>query len=401
MLIVGNAATNVATRVLYRANVKGPATTVTVVDALVGRADLVVLGQRVTTDATTTFVDGDLAVLAQNDLLEISGTVEANGDIKASFVERKTTLSEYKALGTVAALTATTFTLGSLTVDYAGASLDEFDGAAISNGDIVEIRGPAGNFTSPDQFTASEVELLPTVTLGGDAIGRVEGFIDRFASSTDFDVQTTPVTTDANTVFVNGAAGNLGLGVKVQVEGTADGNGPLLAERIVIQETNAVRAEGHIDDIDLSAETIEVLGVTFSIRDNTELEDESSAGQDPFDLEDFTVGDEVEVRGYIDGTTVIAVELEREDPQDRAELRGPITALDAGAGTLEILGIPIATSPSTEYEDDSVEPEQEDIGSAEFFNRVVLGDFVEARWDVFADISQAADQLAITGDDDD
>ncbi len=396
VLIVGNATTNVATQVLYRANVKGPATSVTVVDALLGRAEFTVFGQTVSTDATTTFVNGDLTVLAPNDLLEISGTVEANGDIQASFVERNTSLSEYKALGTVAGLTATTFTLGGLSVDYASATLDEFDGAAIADGDIVEIRGPAGNFSAPDQFTAERVELLPTLIVGGDAIGRVEGFIDRFVSAADFDVQTTPITTDGNTVYVNGDASSLALNVKVQVEGTADGNGPLLAERIVIQETNAVRAEGNVEDVDVAGRTVRVLGVTFSIRDNTEIEDGSAARLDPFDLTDLSTGDEVEVRGYIDGTSVVAVEVEREDAEDRAELRGPVTAEDAGAETLELLGVAITTSSSTDYEDEN----DNTITAAEFFTRVALGDFVEARWDVFSDTSQAVDQLTITGDDD-
>ncbi len=400
VLIVGNATTNVATQVVYRANVKGPATGLTVVDALLGRAEMVVLGQNVSTDATTTFVNGDLMVLAPNDLLEISGTVEPGGEIKASFVERKVSLSEYKALGTVAGLTTTTFSLGGLTVDYASAVLDEFDGATIANGDIVEVRGPGGNFSAPDQFTAESVELLPTLVVGGDAIGRVEGFIDRFAAATDFDVQTTPVITDANTIFVNGDASSLGLNVKVQIEGTADGSGPLLAERVVLQETNAVRAEGHVQSIDLTAATVDVLGVTFAVRDNTEVEDESAVGLDPFTLDDLGVGDEVELRGYIDGTAVIAVELEREDAEDRAELRGPITALDAASETLEILGVTISTSSSTSYEDDSVVPEEEDIGATAFFSRVALGDFVEARWDVFSATSQPVDQLAITGDDD-
>ncbi len=395
VLIVGNAATNVATQVLYRANVKGPATTLDVVDALVGRADLVVFGQNVQTDATTTFVNGDLTVLSPDDPLEISGTVEAGGVIKASFVERKTSLTEYKALGTVSGLTATTFALGGLTVDYASATLEDFD-AAIANGDIVEIRGPAANFTAPGQFVADEVELLPTLTVGGDAVGRVEGFIDRFASSTDFDVQTTPVTTDAGTVYVNGDADDLALGVKVQIEGTADGNGPILAERVVLQETNAVRAEGNVSAVDVTAETIEVLGVTFSIRDNTEIEDDSAAGQEPFGLADFVIGDEVEMRGFIDGTAVVAVELEKKDLEERAELRGPVTAEDAGAETLAILGVAIATSSSTEYEDQNDVP----ITAAEFFDAVALGVFVEARWDVFADTDQPVDQLSLEADDD-
>ena len=56
---------------------------------------------------------------------------------------------------------------------------------------------------------------------------------------------------------------------------------------------------------------------------------------EPFNLNQIMMGDFVEVRGFLDGSTVVAVELEREDDPDpgdfRTLLRGPVTAFDGAS----------------------------------------------------------------------
>lgn len=392
VLIVGDTATDSASQVLYRSNVKGPVTALTVQDATLGLATFTVLGQNVISDGATTFANVNIAGIIVGDDLEVSGTVEENGDIVASFIERQATLSEYKVTGQISGVTSTQFQLGGLTVDYANATLRNFQDEALTSADVVEVRAPATSFTAPSSLEASEVEQLPILTLGGDAIVRVEGFIDRFDSIQDFDVQTTPITIDDETEFENGDESNLALGVKVQIEGIANGNGAILAQEITLQPTGTIRTEGNIESIDIAVQTVSVLGVTFQIRALTELEDDSSAEVEPFGLVDLGIGDEVEIRGYLDGSVVVATSLDRVDPDDRARLRGLVSAINEANSSFDIQGVTISVQDGiTAFEDD----DDNVLSQTEFFDLLAVGDVVSARWDVFSSTSSVADEVAI------
>lgn len=382
---------SVANGVFYRANVKGPATTVNVIDANLAEAELTVLGQLVRTDATTTFNDVDVANLAVNDLYEISGSLNSSGVIQASYIERKTALTDYKVTGTVTNLTSTTFSIEGLVVDFASATLQDFS-PAIADGDVIEVRGAASDFTAPDHLVASEVELLTVLQVGDGTPLSVEGFVDRFVSATDFDVQTIPITSDGSTTYVNGDSNSIALGVKLVARGSIQPNGVLLADSITIQPTNAIRAEGQIEAVDVATGTITALGVTFSTRDLLRFEDKSNAKIDPLTLADLGVGDEVEIRGFLDGGEVVATRIERDDPRDRARLRGLVSAEDASARTVTVLGVTLTGQAGiTEYQDVN-----DNVITAEQFHELVdLGDFVQGSWDVFSDTSQRVDELSI------
>ncbi len=395
VLVLGDASNNSASQVLYRSNIKGPVTAVNVVDPLLGQATFTVLGQTVISDASTTYANVNIAAITVGNELEVSGTIEDGGQIAASFIELKSGLAEYKVTGQVSSVSQSELVIGGLTVDFSTATLSDFDGAAIANGNVVEVKANATDFVAPAQLTAREVERLPILILGGDAVVRVEGFIDHFVSATEFDVQTTPVTTDANTSFINGNAASLALGVKVQVEGRGDGAGAILAETVTIQPTSTIRAEGNIEALDVALETVTVLGVVFQLRDLTELDDNSSVGVDPLRFSDLGLDDELEVRGYLDATTVVATRLDRDDPEDRSRLRGIVGDEDSAAGTFELQGVTITVqSGVTEFQDvdDSL------ISQAEFFNLIDNGSVASARWDTFSATSVVADEVSLEGD---
>lgn len=391
-----SAADNTASQVLYRANIKGPVTAYTLTDAALGRSQMTVLGQSVTTDATTTFANFNLTTfdpLATPSELEVSGTLDSSGQLIATYVELKTDLTEYKVTGEVSSATATTLAIGGLNVDFASATLRNFDGAPVSDGDIVEVSGAPSDFTAPDQFDAVEIEKLPLLRLGSSADTEIEGFIDSFTDTSDFTVQTTLVTSDANTTFTNGSAASLALGVKVQVRGSVDANGVIVADHITIQPTNTLRAEGNVTNI--VDDTIEILGVSFEVRPLTRFEDDSDAEVEPFTLGQLLVADEVEIRGYLDGATLVATQVERENEEQQAKLRGIVTALDSSAGTLEINGVAINTDASlTQFEDENEAP----ISSVDFFNSLQAGSFVQATWELFSSTGSVVDELSLEDD---
>lgn len=394
--VQGDFATGVATSVTYRSEIKGPVTSATVTDPLLGLGTFVVLGQTVRVNAQTVYDGTTLELIAVNDLLEVSGPRNADGSVVATYIEAKAMLSEYKVVGVAANATATTFTIGGLNIDYSSADTSDLPGGIVNTGDRVEAETAPAGFTAPSTFVADEVELASTPGLGTGARIELEGFITDFVSPASFNVLGIPVRTTAATVFEDGTAASLANGVKVEVEGNVDGNGVLVAESCEIESTGAVRTEWELEAIDLVNSTVTVLGVQWQIRSTTELEDDSAAAVDPLTLADLSIGDIVQIRGFQDGTGLIASRLERNDPQTEAELRGPVTAVTPGGSfDFEILGIGIRSDGSTVHRDEN----EMVITQADFLSRLATGVFVEAEWDPFMGTAGAADELSLELDD--
>ena len=395
-----------ADEVYYRSNLKGPVSAAPVViDALTGRYQLTVLGQTVLTSASTR-LDGVLAAnIAEGDLLEVSGPIDGAGQVIATYIERKSTLTEYKAIGFVANLDASaqTFELGGLAVDYGQrpAGLSEFEGASLANGQLVEVRLATADFNAPGTAIASEVELLPVPVIEEGAEVEIEGYIDRFVSTADFSVSGVAVTSNTSTTFEDGSSASLGLNVKVEVEGTANANGVIVAETIEFKSDNAIRVQGLVTGVttaDGISGTVDTeLAVTFEVRASTEIEDESSASSGAFTLNDLMIGDYIEVRGFLEGSSVIAVELERDDFRSRALIRGPLTAFSQAASTVEIQSVTVVDSAgATEYEDENENPI---LDRNAFYNLLQVGNPVKAEWDDFTTLADPADQLSLEDDD--
>ena len=344
---------------------------------------ITVAGQRVRVDDDTSFDDsiasGDLAGLSVGERVEIHGFPDARGEARATRIERDEAGEiEIEVTGRVVALEAASkrFTVGSLIVDYSAAVLEDFGAAGIAAGDLVEVKGR--EFLSGGVLSASRVHREDHGTeapSGGEA--EYEGFVTRFASAGDFDVDGRRAAATATTAYVGGTAADLGPDIKVEVEGRLDDSGVLVAARIVFRRPASVRLEAPVEAVDVSAGTLRALGLTIVVDAMTRREDHE---QDDhfFALDDLRIGDWVEVAGYPDpagSDRMIATRLERDEPEDQVELRGQAESL--AAPRFEILGVAIETTPETEFED-----EESDISAETFFasaaGRIVD---VEGRWD--------------------
>jgi hypothetical protein len=298
------------------------------------------------------------------------------------------------------------FDLGGLQVDYSSASLSEFDGAALAEGQFVEVRFASGSYVAGGGAQpVDEVELLPEAQLSEGAEIEIEGVIGDFGSATDFTVGGLSVTTDGDTEYENGSADQLSTGLRVEVEGTANADGVIVAEEIEFEDDPAIRVEGAVTDIDELAGTVTAMGLTFEIRSSTELEDDRGIA-DPFTLNDLALGDFIEVRGYLSGGSIIAVELEREDTPAPGEfqtlLRGPLTAIDEVGNTVDIQGVTVIEQEFiTEYEDAAEDP----ISRADFYGLISVGVEVKAVWEDFSPANAPpsdagpADTLSLEDDD--
>ncbi len=385
-----NGTTGSANEVRYDDIVEGPIASINL-----ATSTLVVLGQTVFIDADTSFDDrispASPEGLSVNDIIEVSGFFDADGSIRATRIQPDDDGDDFEVEGIVRNHdgTAMRFELNALTVDYSAATLLGFPSGAPANGQFVEVHGTT--LSSGGELLATRVELEDRGLNGanGDE-AELEGFITRFGSAQDFDVSGIPVITTASTTFEGGVAADLGLNIKVEVEGTINASGVLVARKVDIRRASAVRVTANADSVNASNNSLVVLGITVNIDAFTRLEDKSDADVRNLTLANINAGDYLEIRGaeFPAGSgTVLASLLEREDPDTEAELRGFVETVSNPDFT--ILGVTIQTSGSTVFRDvnDNV------ISSAAFFAQVGPGSLVEAKGTEMANTTIVATEV--------
>lgn len=374
--------TGTATSVIYDAAVEGP---VEEIDSTGSR--LVVMGQTVLATPDTSFDDsipgGVLSGLNAGDVVEVSGLVQATGEISATRIEAKPAGGEFEVRGPVASLTATTFMLANLLVDYSIAQLRDLPAGGLAEGQLVEVKGT--NYTPPSPpGTPAPVLVASTVEgkmagFGGVAGDRleIEGFITRFGSATDFDVSGQRVTTNAATVYTGGigaSAADLGVNVKVEIKGQLNSAGSLVASRVDIRRAKAVRIFAALDSVDTANDRFILLGIEVRTDVLTRFEDKTDADVEPLRLTDLNSGEYLEVRGSEDPASsagVIAALVERDDVDDTL-LQGFVAAV--AQPSLEILGVTIETGGAV-FRDIDDSP----MSAQEFFAAIGPGSLVKAQ----------------------
>lgn len=212
-----------ATQVSFNDNVEGPLQSIAVVGP--GVLELVVLGQTVVTDAATQFEDTTAATLALGDLLEVSGLVQPDGTIRATFVDKKGdnfVAGDVEVSGTVSNLdvAARTFTVSAVLVDYASADLSELDGP-LADGAEVEVRGSFGGGV----LTALEVDSEDDPTDGTSTSWlELQGYIASVVAPDEFVLDGVAVRITADTELGGGTTADVVAGARVEVQGRYSGN---------------------------------------------------------------------------------------------------------------------------------------------------------------------------------
>lgn len=371
---------NAAILVVSNEAVEGPVESIDVNAGI-----LVVAGQTVIVDGETGIDDsipgGTLAGILVGDFIEVNGLTDSHGQIRATRIEQGQ--GDIDVHGIVANLNtmAETFTIGALTIDYGSVPAvidDDFPGGTFGNGDKVEAEGETlnggvliatkierddlqGNGIDFDDFDEAEVEI--------------DGLITRFASATDFDVDGFPSTTNGATEYEGGTVSDLGLNVRIEIDGELNNAGILVADEIDFRPDNDIRVTALVDNVNSGAGTLVVLGITIRVDALTRIEDQSDAEVEPLSLSDINVNDFVEVRGSEDGTGILAGILEREDAPDvlgeKTELRGHVESITQPS--LVIAGVTIQIDGDTEYDDELGNT----ISEAAFFAAVAAGDLVD------------------------
>lgn len=367
----------------------------------------VVLGQLVKVTTATSFDDGvpgrSLAGLVAGDRVEVSGLIDADGVVQATRIEidddsDDDSDDDFEVRGIVTGLDPVnrTFVINSLTIDYSAVP----GTPAIADGDLVEVEG--------DTFDGSTLVANRIEREGDDDLDdddgevEVEGYVTAFTSPADFTVNGRRVTTSSRTRYEDGTAADLALNARVEVEGRLDAGGILIAETVEFRDDlddddsdGPGRAE--IEDVITaipSPGTVVAGGVTITTTARTRFEDHGDDDDQFLNAAALRVGDFIEVRGVVlPGNIVEAVILERDDPDDDASLRGPVTQLSEPS--LSILGVAVDTDAGTDFEVDD-----NDVDATTFFGAVTVGSEVKAKFAAPGTAPRIARELELDSDDD-
>ncbi|MEQ1804552.1 MAG: DUF5666 domain-containing protein [Burkholderiaceae bacterium] len=296
--VADGADTGTATQVTVETAARGPVASVDL-----GNSTFTIRGITIQTDAKTVFEGAsDLAALHAGDWVEAHGSVDfANRLVQATRVEVKAPedVGRIVLFGKATGVTASTFTLGDLTVNYASAQLIGFGAGGIAEGSVVRVRAneaPVNNL-----LTATFVKAVKAPRLLDGTPAAVEGRIQQFAGASDFLVSGTAVDA-SNATFENGVIGDLAEGKRVIVRGTL-ANGKVMARKVrffLPDQDGEVRLIGLVSD-DLSIASFKVRGVAV---------DASNAQFSNGDASQLANSRLVQIKGQAVGSLVTATSVE-------------------------------------------------------------------------------------------
>lgn len=314
------------------------------------------------------------------DILDVGGFQDEDSTVQATVIELKPDgVPEWKLTGFVTSVSAQNLSVGPQVVQFNGVTPRDCD-TGLGVGQFVEIKAaPDESFTTGSALTTTtDIECKET-NLGGDPGNNVpasiEGFITDVDLSGDFFIGDQFVDITETTVFRNGEAEDIRVGIKVEAQGNLNTDtGTLTAVKVTFKEIR-VRAEAPVSPADIGVDTLRIFGFTVQVTPQTRVEDGIMSGG-------LTANTQVEVRAFVDSdNNLFATRIrERGNPQlDDVRLRGPIESIDRPL--ISILGVTIDTSSSLLRTDDA----PGFISADEFFQTIHVGAQVQIEDDALYD----------------
>lgn len=333
------------------------------------KEQFVVLGQTVKVTNATLFdqaiTPNTIEGLSVGERVLVSGKTDNSGVITASRIERTALLHQIN--GQVRELNDanSTFLIRDITVNYSSATFNIINDDQLTNGMRVSIRGTLSN---------SQLFMAQTITGIEDRFNEdvekveLEGFITRFNSATDFAVDGVPCTTIPATTYEDGNPSELMLGVAVEVKGTVNATGTVVAKAIEFDRDDNSHIQGQVSSITLNTTgsivtgTLQVGETTIQTTGSTRYEDKSDDQIRRFNLASIQVGNFVDVSGFNNNNVFIATKIERKrfsnDEDTEIKIEGLVTSV--GIHSFTVLGNEIRTTESTEFHvDDAILTEAE------------------------------------------
>jgi hypothetical protein len=297
-----------------------------------------IMGQTVTVTNDTIFesyVAGitDAGMIEAGNIVEVSGHSAGMGQVTATRMEVKATdLTTYlnthsegielKGLVDNHQPGMSKFDIGSMTIDYSGAQLDDLPGG-IDNGMYVEVKSTEG-LNASGELVAWRVEREDDgyKEHHGDADDEheVHGIVMAMTNdSITVDGQTCQITDQTELEY----GSNINVGDMVEMEGYFNSNGDMICHEIEREDDHGSTMEmrgqiGSVNATQANVGTITMMDNTVvHVNADTIMHDSRDEGMTPdhqFNLQDLNANDYVEMYVYTNGDgTYTATKIERED----------------------------------------------------------------------------------------
>lgn len=372
--------TAVADAVIYDDSLEGPVGAITT-DADGDSHTLTILGVAVVGDRTTTVYEGvDFDGLAALDVVRVSGLRDADGRLIATRIEKTGVFdannpgaTEIEISGPIAGLAGNSFTIGTLSVNFDGNT--DLPGESLMDGLLVEVEGVLENAAGTSAF-AFEIKLEDDGLPDDADEFEIEGVVTDFVSLDDFRVAGVAVNAADADFEPSSLATSIGDASLVEVEGELR-DGVLLADEVQGRGGD-VRIQAYVITTAAAAKTID-LGIapngvmlTVSTGADTKFKDELS--EDPFDHAAIGTDDYLRVRGFLDGSDIVASEIKRTEGEDKIVVQGTVEArsYEPPNGTITVLGTAFATDAGTEFQRDGDSDDPLIADPADFFNDLAV-----------------------------
>ncbi len=274
-----------------------------------GAGTLVLLGQTVTTNASTIYEGvATLADLVVGDPIEVYGVLQSDNTLLATLIEKKSGLLGVRLVGRMSALdtTAKTFVVGGLTVDYNTAGVT----GTLGDGKRVKVKASAGPVAGV--LTATSVKVNEGAANGENVAAnsylKLKGIAETAPVNGLLKVSGTPV--DVSAARFEGGS-SIAAGQFIKVKGIWDGS-VLKATKVQVGADDNDRNElyGAVSSLttDGTTTTIVVHDVTVSVTADTVFE-HGNIGL-------LAVGSYVEIKGHVVDGVLVATKVELKTGSD-------------------------------------------------------------------------------------
>jgi hypothetical protein len=360
--------TGSATRLVYESLLRGT------LDELPTGNTLRVLGQQVNVSESTVFAGAlSQADLHAGDRLQISGFREADGSLRASWVQRESTVSTLQLTGHLSAVATGSVQVAGLTLDISHAELEGVSAATLAPGQLVRVVLQAAPVAG--RASATRLRLIDTRTQDSLIKQQRQGLVAGWNASTSrFTLDGQVVQLSATTTFEDGNLSDIGNGLRVEVKGTL-ASGVLQAQRLrVLASLPTGYARGVVTSVDLAGNRFTVLGlpgVEVRLRSHTTLIDNETSSGAALALADLRVGNEVFVLGLAGDRRIEANVVTRLPLGPGRGVAGPVR--DITGTRFSLLGVSVDTSTAS-FWDASGAP----LSASAFFATLQDGDLIRA-----------------------
>jgi hypothetical protein len=323
----------------FISDIKGPITSI---------SPLRILDQDVFTTADTILENlSSVDTLIIGDTVSVSGAInEVDNSIQLSRLELETSLSEWTLRGFARGITATTFSIGNLSINNNGITPNDCTNGFINN-TFVEIKATVDtNYVAGSPLTTLTSIQCKTPDVDEGSVGViptvVEGVISNLIDLSSFKINDLTIFFDNNTSFDNGEAEHLDEGTKVEVQGFIDTDTRFITATTIrfVDHRAKLIAPVNPSDITLN-QSITLFGKTIIITPQTRDDDNIISNG-------LLSQRQIEVRGFTDSEgNVFAQRVKDKGSPDAndTKLRGNLTSINQPS--LTINGVQIDASNST------------------------------------------------------